>query len=632
MNRKIVAESTPMNQDEAIDELIQEMKASLYRMIECITFDAKFQIKINYALEKDNLWEAALLIGDRCNDSTVAPDEIVSLKTLIVSIRETMGELARLKTDPTTVVFGTSGWRGKIGEDFTVRNVHKVTRAIIDMMKSEEFLNTNGYKSFEEVQKKGIVVFRDNRFMGDEFMAAAMKELTQAGIKIYSAGECPTGVGSAVVTELGAAGSINFTPSHNPMDYAGLKFNPGDGGPADTDLTNSIMKESEKYMMPGSDFVPATNIGEVKEVDAAKIYVDFIEERYRSYLGVINLGAIRQFLRDKKSEIYLLVDNMHGSSRGYIQKILGKEVMTELEKSKSIEFINTNDDPSFHGAKPEPNEKNQKIIINMAKKKVELEPNRKMTLVVSLDPDADRIRFGTADADINMNQFGAIAYGYMLKKGYKGAVATTLPSSKFAVALARESGQEVHEVLVGFKHFRSLKDALVKYEESDGISFWGHTLEKDGIAGFLMALQVMAMDTAGTDIYSFFKELQKEAGYYYAMQSPREVKEIKIDEWKQLRKNVEKDIQDQFKDVKEFMINGVSKKVISTRIDDGIMMVFEDNSWLLVRSSGTEPKFRVYYEITSPSELTPEQVKSIQGDYAEAGLKILNTALAKYGK
>ncbi len=590
-------------------------------------------------LKKDRFWDAALLIGEFYNslDNKTYSEAIKLSKELIDDIRATMGVRAKNRKDATTVVFGTSGWRGKIGEDFTVYNVHKVTRGIIDMMRTDEFLKTNGYLSFEDVQSHGIVVFRDNRFMGDEFMDVAMKELANAGIKIYFAGECPTGVGSALVTELGAAGSINFTPSHNPMDYAGLKFNPADGGPADTNLTNIIEQKSKQYMSLGDHFIASNpNIKEINggrnyvEVNDAKIFSAYIEKQFASGKGLLDIVSIRKFLSEKKDDLYILVDNMHGSSRGKLQEILGNDLVADLVKNGAMEFINTEDDYSFHGVKPEPNEKNQKVIIDRAKAKVEAEPKRRMTLVVSLDPDADRIRFGTANSDINMNTFGAIAYGYLLKKGILGPIATTLPSSKFAVAIANIYNQKVYETLVGFKWFRPLIDALVKYEESDGISFMGHTQEKDGIAGFLMALQIMK--DQNKDIYSFFKDLQAEFGYYYAKQAPQEVKSITIDEWRVLRKDIEKDLQLKYQDAKTFWINGVEKKVVSTRVDDGIMMVFDDNSWILVRSSGTEAKFRVYYEITSRTELTEAQVSQTQEQYANAGLAILNQALSVKGR
>jgi phosphomannomutase len=588
--------------------------------------------KTQTAIAKSDLWAVANLLGNYYNTKEATSMEVTSCKHIITQIREFMGEQAKTSTEPTTVVFGTSGWRGIIGKDFTVLNVHKVTRSIIDMMHSKEFLDTNGYSSFKEVQEKGIVVFRDNRFMGDEFMDAAMKELANAGIKIYFAGECPTGVGSAVVVQLGAAGSINMTPSHNPMDYAGLKFNPADGGPADKDLTDLIMKESEKYMIDDADFLK-TEVSYVdykNNVDAAALYVNFLEEMTASGKGLFNLNQIREFLRSKQDELYIIVDNMHGSSRGYIQKILGEELVAELVSSGAMKFVNTNEDFSFHGVKPEPNPNNQKVIIDMAKAKQTEQPNRRMTLVVALDPDADRIRFGTAQKDIPMNQFGPIAYGHLLSAAYTGPVATTLPSSKFSVSIANGNNQGNDQVGVGFKFFRPLKDALVKYEESDGISFRGHTLEKDGIAGFLMAVQIMM--TQNKDIAEFHKELQDEYGFYYASQSPKEVKDISIPDWKKLRVDVEKLLQNQYKDAQSFKIGNETKKVVATNTADGIMLVFDDNSWLLVRSSGTEPKFRVYYEVTNKTELSPTETAERQKAYAEAGLGILNNALATFGR
>ncbi len=588
--------------------------------------------KTKEAIDKSDLWAVANLLGNYYNTKEATLAEIKSCKHIINKIREFMGEQARTSIEPTTIVFGTSGWRGIIGKDFTVLNVHKVTKSIIDMMRSAEFLATNGYSSFEEVQEKGIVVFRDNRFMGEEFMDAAMKELAAAGINIHFAGECPTGVGSALVVKLGAAGSINMTPSHNPMNYAGLKFNPADGGPADKNLTDLIMKESEKYMDGQSTFSKAEDsyADFISRVDAATIYTAFLEEQFASGDGLFDLQAIRAFLKEKQNELFILVDNMHGSSRGYIQKILGEELVVELVKSGAMQFINTNEDYSFHGVKPEPNPVNQKVIIDMAKAKQTAEPNRKMTLVVALDPDADRIRFGTANKDISMNQFGPIAYGHLLSKGHNGPVATTLPSSKFSVAIASENNQGNYQVGVGFKFFRPLTASLVKYEESDGISFRGHTLEKDGIAGFLMALQIMM--TQKMDIGEYQKELQDKYGFYYASQSPREVKDISIVDWKKLRVDVEKLLQTQYKDAETFKIGDETKKVIATNTADGIMLVFDDNSWLLVRSSGTEPKFRVYYEVTSKTELNATEPAAKQKLYADAGLGILNEALATFGR
>ena len=585
---------------------------------------------IRNLIEDKEFWTAANIMGAMMNSPTTTLDQKIAFPEAIKVIRETMGQLARTSTAPTTVIFGTSGWRGIIGEDFTIRNVHKVAKAIIEMMKTPVFLTNNGYSSFEDVRNHGILVFRDNRYLGDDFKLAVMQELAKEEILIYDAGECPTGVGSALVTQLSAAGSINITPSHNPMDYSGLKFNPSDGGPADTNLTDLIMEQTIPLMNAHNDFAPSNTSPNVIVVNPIQEYSNYLNKQYQEHNGLINLSSLQSFLHTKKDEIYILVDNMHGSSRGYIEGILGKDVINELKESGSIGFINTNDDYSFHGVKPEPNAFNQALLIKMAQEKVAQEPKRRLTLVAALDPDADRIRFGTATTDINMNQFGAIAYGHLLKKGILGPIATTLPSSKFALRLAKMAGQNFYQEKVGFKWFRPLKDAIVKYEESDGISFRGHTLEKDGIAGFLMAIQIMAENNM--DIAQFLEKLQEQAGYFYARQTPHEIADISIDDWIKLRLNVEQQLQTQYSNINIFAIETLSKKVASTSTIDGIMLTFDDDSWLLVRSSGTEPKFRIYYEVTSQIKLSDEQRTMLLNQYASAGLKILSDALAQYGR
>jgi len=561
-----------------------------------------------------DLWEAAMILGEFSNRSDISDVSKQYYREMISIIRYIQGGRAIISEEPTTVVFGTSGWRGVIGEDFTLLNVHKVTRAIIDMMKSQEFLKENGYESFSEVRQNGIVVFRDNRFMGDDFMDAAMKELAKAGIKIYLAKECPTGIGSALVSELGAAGSINFTPSHNPMNYAGLKFNPADGGPADKNLTDLIMKYSAVYMA-AADFKPAENNYKYEGLNAAQIYKNFISRN-----ELFDLEGIKKWLMANINEIYLVVDNMHGSSRGYLQSILGQDLIDLMEEAESIRFVNTEDDHSFHGVKPEPSAKNMQPLISMAKAS-----GRELTLVCALDPDADRIRFGTSNSDIDMNKFGAIVYADLLARGFSGPIATTLPSSDFALAIARAEGQREYETPVGFKNFRPYRDAVVAFEESDGISFFGHTLEKDAVAGFLMALQVMRNNQL--DIADYYQLLQQKYGYYYPEKSGVDVKGVSVEQWQEYKNSVVEVLQTQLLKTGDIVfVYGQDKKVDRISTDDGLKVVFEDNSWILLRPSGTEPKFRIYYEVVSSQPLA--NLSSIMAGYQQAGETILNNARA----
>lgn len=544
--------------------------------------------KIAVYLAEDAFWELAILLGEYLNKTKNEQDQAF-FKLLITEIRETMGKIARTSIAPQTVVFGTSGWRDPIGEDFSIHNVHKVVRSIIEMMKTDSFLTQNKYTSFEQVKENGLVVFRDNRFMGDEFINVAIAELTAQGIKVHLAGECPTGVGSALVTELGAAGSINFTPSHNPMNYAGLKFNPADGGPADTNLTAVIEKIANGYMQE-NEFIAAqrTNDNEtlVTRVNAAKMFKVFYEKKAP---GAIE--GLKDYLRSVKHDLFLIVDNMHGSSRGYLEAILGAVFIAEM--GNSIIFINTNDDYSFHGVKPEPSAKNQTPIIEMLKSS-----GKKYTLGVALDPDADRIRFATANMDIDMNSFAPMAYAAMLESGLKGGIAYSVATTGWAGSIAAVHDQKVYQTAVGFKNFReplTKGNALMAFEESDG--FTRFTLEKCAIQGFLAALDIMKKKNKNLDEY--YTDCQKKYGYYYPDKDGVEVKGVSVEEWQSYKKKVVNVLTDNLYALGDTLTVADVKKTVAEVITvDGLKLIFDDNSWLLMRPSGTEPKFRFYFEMT----------------------------------
>lgn len=571
-----------------------------------------------------NLWEVANILG-ACFNAQPLPSEIhTACVGFITRIREFQGRLARESLQTTTVVFGTSGWREAIGEGFTVENVHKVTRGIIAMMKTQEFLKTNGYTGFDQVKSAGVLILRDNRFMGDEFMAAAMRELAVEGIRIHDAGECPTGVGSAILTELKAAGSINFTPSHNPMEYAGIKFNPADGGPADVNLTslieeksNAYMKSSEPFMRANADFRPLRTM-----VDAASVFTAFVEKKSK----VFQLAAIRSWLREHAQELFIAVDNMHGSSRGYIQSLLGPETLSALEAAGAIRFYNTNEDFSFHGVKPEPNAKNQAILIAELKRM-----GRKLSLAVALDPDADRIRFADASLDMDMNRYASVGYANLLRRGLGGGLATTVPSSGFASEIARKRGQKVFECPVGFKHFRrplSQGEAAMAYEESDGISFTGHTLEKCALAGFLSSVDAMA--SSGQNLSDLYEELRKEYGYFYPGKGGADVKGVSVEAWQRYKDAVMKVLEGGLvKEGDRIKIGSVEKVVARTNISDGLKLVFADRSWILLRPSGTEPKFRYYYEVVGETDLP--DAEALLAAYGKAAAEILDRAREKVG-
>lgn len=582
--------------------LAGDFAASLERVVAETIIDDKVVKTIGSALKKRQFWEVAKTLGAYYNRPRTPKEIIEECRSIIEDIRDYQGEKALSSDLATTVVFGTSGWRGVIGEDFTALNVAKVVRGIIEMMHTPDFLNCNGYQSFAQVQKHGLVLLRDNRYLGDEFLEIAARELADAGVKMYLAGECPTGVGSALVTELNAAGSINFTPSHNPMDYAGVKFNPADGGPAGPELTVIIEEKANAYMGAAAAGFRAATMDPsalLERIDAKAIFTAFVEKKSK----VFDLKRIRGWLREHKHELALVVDFMHGASRGYVQSLLGADVVAELADAGAIRFLHEDDDYSFHGVKPEPSAANQAPLVQMLK-----EMNRRFTLAVALDPDADRIRFADANLDVDMNSFGAIAYASLIARGIPGGICSTAPSSDFALEIARKEGREVIETAVGFKNFREglgSGRAIIGFEESDGISCVGHTLEKCSLAGLLLALESMIQ--SGENLSAQYARLRAKYGYFYPSKAGADVTGVSVEAWEAYKKEVVDALQYKLYKAGDIVKFACGEKAVKdVNIIDGLKLVFADRSWILLRPSGTEPKFRYYFELASDTPLADE--------------------------
>jgi phosphomannomutase len=492
---------------------------------------------------------------------------------------------ARTNKAPCNVVFGTSGWRGEIGSDYTFNNVKVVTSAIIEMFKSEDsaVMKALGVKDFHDIQTRGVVVGHDNRFLGPEFAKTVIGLLQAEHIRIYYCGETTTPEFSALVEELEAACSINLTPSHNPANWAGFKFNPADGGPAGSEITKVIEKYANAMMAQGK----------VIEDKPAHIYetVDpvVIYEKYIQKWGTLDINRIKTFIAE--DDVFICVDHVHGASRSRPQRLLGE--------SPKIRYFRTEDNYLFGGIAPEPSSKNMKIVTDALKAS-----NSKYKLGVIIDPDGDRVRFTDGTVELPMNSFGALALHFLYKyKGVKGVLVKSVATSNFANAIAEKLGLNIKETMVGFKNFRpfmlrnSQERAIVAFEESDGISAYNHTLEKDAMFGFLLSIEMMA--TTGKNLGNYLKEVQDNFGYFYPDRAG-----IEVD-----RALVGKPLTDKLARIKEQLTAGavvqfgnVAKRIKQVLTIDGTKVVFDDDSWMLIRPSGTEPKVRFYIETRSEAE------------------------------
>jgi phosphomannomutase len=496
-------------------------------------------------------------------------------------------DFALKNKNPSKVVFGTSGWRGEIGTDFTFSNVRIVTSAIIHMFKGNKpsVMKSMGVSGFDEIKERGVIVGHDNRFLGREFAMEVIGLLQAEGIKTWYAGEAITPEFSAGIEMLNASCSINLTPSHNPANYGGFKFNPSDGGPAGPEITKEI-EEIANSMMTGSAEVKTIIPANIEGVDLTDLYIEYLLER-----KTLDLEKIRDFI--SREDCTICIDNVHGATRGRIQKILGQ--------NDKIRFLRTEDDFLFGGVAPEPSATNMRGV-----EKVLGESSSDFKLGVIMDPDGDRIRHTDGEMQIPMNYFGAMAFHFLkVHKGISGIVAKSVGTSNLVNAIAEKLGVPVRETKVGFKNFRPYmlktagERAIIAFEESDGISGYNHTLEKDALFGVLLAMEMMSV--TGKNLSGYLKDIMNEFGHYYPDRSGIEVDRSLAGE--ALMKKLST-IKEKYKKGTTVDIGRSRRTVKDVITVDGTKLLFDDGSWLMIRPSGTEPKVRFYIEARTEEEKT----------------------------
>ena len=441
-----------------------------------------------------------------------------------------------------------------------------------------------GITSLAEARQRGCVLGFDNRFAGDVLASVVAGVLIREGFAVYYAGESTTGALSAAVLINKSAFSINLTPSHNPLEYGGYKFNAADGGPAAGPVTEKITENARQIVIKESNQIShcipeikkTASLAGVVEINALENWQTLVENN--GSVHGLQLGKILTAFHES-SNLQVVVDCVHGASRLHIKKLLG------ADSNSPLLLLRDRADVTFGGVAPEPSTSNMVQVVKTLNA-----CGKHLKLGAIIDPDGDRIRFTDGTTEISMNQFGAMAYHYLHEyKGKKGIVAKTVATSNLANSIAMTLGNDVFEPSVGFKNFKPvIGKAVVFFEESDGISIVGHTPEKDAYIGLLLALDMVL--TTGLNLGEYLSKIEDKFGAYYPDRDGVEVS-AKGKELLDLLSLLEKyDIGSTVKVGKE---NKIITEIISI---DGRKMIFEDGSWLMVRPSGTEPKVRFYVE------------------------------------
>ncbi len=446
--------------------------------------------------------------------------------------------------------FGTSGWRAIIGEDFTFANVRNVTEAICSYLT----------KSFDE-DKKTLIVGHDSRFMGEKFSQVAAEIAKNKGFRVLLCNHpTPTPTISHAIRHQKAVGGLNFTASHNPPEYQGIKFSTSDGAPALPEITKQIEDLIEKETKTAD-----ADGGLIEEFDARAEYLDDLKTK-------INFDAIAA------AKGKFAYDALWGTGRGYLDKIL-------RDYGLEVETFHDWRDVTFGGMSPEPGEKQIADLVEAVKTKG-------LTLGLATDGDGDR--FGVIDSDgtfIQPNHLIAILTDYLAEsRGWNLGVARSVATSHLVDRVAKDRGLKLYETPVGFKFIGELinKDEIILGgEESAGLSIRGHFPEKDGILACLLAVEAVTVRE---------KSLTEQLNEIYSRVGKLESGRIGVKLNSEIAAKLKEKLSQEPSEIGGRKIENINRM-------DGVKFIFADNSWMLMRPSGTEPLVRIYAESENLQDL-----------------------------
>lgn len=451
------------------------------------------------------------------------------------------------------VKFGTDGWRAIIAEQFTFANVERVTYAIGLYIKET-------YASGSNADLPVLLGF-DTRFLADAFAVRAAQVLMSMGINVrVSKRDIPTPCIAWATQAEPTGGALQFTASHNPPEYCGLKYIPPYAGPATNDITARIMENLKSCPSP----VPVS-AEQPTRFDAAAPYLVALKK-------LVNMDKIAT------SGLEVAYDALYSTSRGYMDKLL-----QECGGTISVKTLHAVRDPLFGGGMPEPREEFLGDLISLMKAE-------KFDLGIATDGDADR--FAIVDDQgvfFTPNQLLCLLTRHLYKNhGMKGAIVRTVATTHMLDHVAAKYGLELIETPVGFKYIGEkmrTQDVLIGGEESGGVSIKGHIPEKDGILANLLVIEMLAME--GKSLSQIWQEMEGEVGvrFYQRRGDLHFTAETQKYLLEYLRQNPIKEL--------------VGKPLLKVGDKDGLKLYHDQDNWLLIRPSGTEPVIRVSGEGTS---------------------------------
>ncbi len=488
-------------------------------------------------------------------------------------------------TEPLVQIrFGTDGWRAVIAREFTFANVERVAQAYADLLASSpdslaKQLVETGQLSQEEakdptfrrvIEKAAIstrplvVIGFDRRFLSEKFAARTAEVMVgnQFQLAMFTEAQ-PTPLISWAVKDLGALGGVMITASHNPAKFNGFKIKAPWGGSASLETTAAVEKLID---------VNAPKRAAVED-DGHQLLEPAIARYRQQIASYIDLERLRGAAGQ------VIVDPMHGSAGRWIEGFLSGGRL-------GVETIRDFRDPLFGGVNPEPIDQNlaplkQRVIETGA--------------LVGLATDGDADRVGAVDErgqTMTMHDVVPLLLLHLARRRkMTGAVVVTVSQSVLMKRIAQAMGLKTYETPVGFKYIADSmlkEDILLGAEESGGIGVKGHIPERDGVLNSLLFLE--AIVTAGKPPSEMLSDLHKEFGEF---RFGRRDLHMPVSRGQELVARLAQNPPAEF----------AGYDVTNVQTLDGAKLIFNDESWLLFRQSGTEPVLRIYAEATSVGKM-----------------------------
>ncbi len=453
-----------------------------------------------------------------------------------------------------SIKFGTDGWRGVIGDDFTFDRL-----ALVAPIAAKVLLDTYG----DTAENRTIIIGHDRRFMAEEFARTAANAVTKAGFDVLlSEDYAPTPAFSWAVKQQNALGALVITASHNPGSYLGLKVKGAFGGSVPAEVTKQI------EALLSEELSPVETQATLQMFDPWPSYCEVLESK-------VDLAPIRQAIADGK--LTLFADVMHGAAAGGLMRLLGSRVQE----------INSNRDPLFGGGAPEPLPKYLSRLFRVMRTHRQDHPNG-LSVGLVFDGDSDRIAAVDGSGNFLSSQIliPILIDHLSVRRGYGGEVVKTVSGSDLIPLVAKLHNLSVFETPIGYKYIadRMLSaPVLIGGEESGGIGYGTHIPERDALLSALYVLE--AIVSSGMDLSDYYHRLQEQTNCFSAydrIDLPLASMEVRSRLLAQLQNTPLTEI--------------AGQQVIDCQTIDGYKYRLADNSWLMIRFSGTEPVLRLYCE------------------------------------